>query len=132
MRSGIISACPMTTWLPSRMRLSETTHCPFLTHAFAIDTPFEAHEPAPRDRHLLARPARWVAAALPALAGRRRPQSDGLQFRSGRAIARRRRQRRSRSDPAACLCRTATARETRRCLDRSDHVAILGFFPDAA
>ena len=47
-------------------------------------------------------------------------------------IARRRRQCRGRSDPAARLLRKASPAAAGRQLARLDHAAVLGFFPDAA
>ena len=59
--------------------------------------------------------------AVPAIAGRSRPQGHRLQFRSDRAIARRRRQCRGRSDPAARVRRKAAPAAARRRLARLDH-----------
>ena len=73
-----------------------------------------------------------AAADLPAVAGRRRPQGHRLQFRSAAGPARRRRQCRGRSDPAAFLFRTAAPAAAGRQLARLDHSAIQRFLPDAA
>src|SRR6202158_5131660 len=61
-----------------------------------------------------------------------RPKSSRLQFRAAGAIARRRQERRGRSDPAACLLREASPAATGRHMARLDHIAIQRFFPDAA
>src|SRR6267378_783920 len=87
---------------------------------------------AARCRHLLAWPARSAPADVPEIAGRGGPQGHRLQFRTARAIARRRRQRRGRSDPAACFRGKAASDGPRWCMARLDHAAVQRFFPDAA
>ena len=67
---------------------------------------------AARRRHLLAWPARSAPAALPEIAGRGGPQGHRLQFRAAGAIARRRRQCRGRSDPAATRSPNGCARRS--------------------
>ena len=70
--------------------------------------------------------------AVPEIAGRGRPQGHRLQFRAAGAIARRRRQCRGRSDPAARLRRKAAPDRPRRRVARLDHLAVQRFLPDAA
>src|SRR5882724_13252712 len=87
---------------------------------------------AARCRHLLAWPARSAPTDVPEIAGRGGPQGHRLQFRTARATARWRRQRRGRSDPAACLRGAAASDGPRWPMARLDHAAVQRFFPDAA